>query len=136
PLADLFSGPAAAAATPLTLDPAWVSSLVGVPVHREAGTLLQGPNGLAIGGVTLATGAAAAFGLINKMPFVRHQAFDGVGDEAARIDRISGLAARTGDRGVLVFVRGGTLDDDRRYGIAADIARQALSASVAPTGSS
>jgi hypothetical protein len=136
PLADLFSGPAAASATPLTLDPAWVSSLIGVDVHREAGTLLQGPDGLAIGGVTLTTGAAAAFGVINKMPFVRHQAVDGVGDEAARIDQINGLAARRGDRGVLVFVRGGTLGNDRRYGVAAEIAKWALSGSTAPAASS
>jgi hypothetical protein len=136
PLADLFSGPAAAAATPLTLDPAWVSSLVGVEVRPTGGTLLQGPDGLAIGAVTIATGATAAFGLINRMPFVDHQPVPGVGDEAARIGQIKGLAARSGDRGVLVFVRGGRLDDDRRYQVAAEIARWALSGSVAPAESS
>jgi hypothetical protein len=136
PLADLFSGPAAAVATPLTLDPTWVSSLVGFAVHRQAGTVLQGPDGLAIGGVMLPTGASAAFGIINKMPFVGHDTVDGVGDEAARIDQINGLAARAGDRGVLVFVRGGTLEEDRRYNVAAEIAKWALSGSVAPAGSS
>jgi hypothetical protein len=110
-----------------------VSSLVGVAVHEEAGTLLQGPDGLAIGGVTLPTGAVAAFGLVNKMPFVGDRAVDGVGDEAARIDQINALAARTGDRGVLVFVRGGALEDDLRYRVAADIAKWALSGSAAPT---
>jgi hypothetical protein len=131
PLADLFSGPAAALATPLTLDPAWVSSLVGVAVRRAAGTLLQGPDGLAIGAVTMSTGAEAAFRMINKMPFVDRHAVPAVGDEAARIDQINGVVARVGDRGALVFVRGGSLNDDRRYQAATEIARRALSGSVA-----
>ena len=136
PLADLFVGPAAATATPLTLDPAWVSSLVGIPVHPASGTLLQGPGGLAIGAVTMPTGAVAAFGMINKLPFVDREPVPGVGDEAARIDQISAVAARSGDRGVLVFVRGGALPDGHRYQAASEIAKWALSGSIATTGSS
>jgi hypothetical protein len=135
PLADLFSGPAAAVATPLTLDPVWVSSLVGVAVRPAAGTLLQGPEGLAIGAVVLPKGAEAAFRMIDKMPIVDRQAVPAVGDEAARIDQIKGVAARVGDRGALVFVRGGSLNDDHRYQAAAEIARWALSGSDAPARS-
>jgi hypothetical protein len=131
PLADLFSGPAAAVASPLALDPAWVSSLVGVPVQAAGGSILQGPDGLAIGAVTMPTGATAAFTMINKMPFVDRKPVTGVGDEAARIGQISGLAARLGDQGVLVFVRGGALDGDRRETASAEIARWALSGSAA-----
>jgi hypothetical protein len=118
-------------ATPLTLDPAWVSSLVGVQVQPAAGTLLQGDGGLAIGAVTMASGATAAFQVINRMPFVDREPVTGVGDEAARIGQIKAVAARVGDRGVLVFVRGGTLDDAVRYQTASEIARWALSGSVA-----
>ncbi len=132
PLADLFSGPAAAVASPLALDPAWVSSLVGVPVQAAGGSILQGPDGLAIGAVTMPTGATAAFEMINKLPFVDREPVAGVGDEAARIAQISGLAARLGDRGVLVFVRGGTVDDGARYQAASEIARWALSGSDVP----
>jgi hypothetical protein len=135
PLADLFSGAAAARATPLTLDPTWVSSLVGVAVQPAAGTLLQGPDGLAIGAVALPSGASAAFRIINKMPIGDHPAVADIGDEAARIPQINGLAARLGDRGALVFVRGGGLDDDQRYRTAAEIARWALSGSAAPAES-
>ena len=127
PLADLFSGPAAAIVSPLALDPAWVSSLVGVPVQAAGGSILQGPDGLAIGAVTMPTGAMAAFEMINKLPFVDREPVTGVGDEAARIAQISGLAARLGDRGVLVFVRGGVLDDGRRETASDEIARWALS---------
>ena len=88
--------------------------------------------GSAIGAVAIPTGATAAFGIINKMPFVDRAPVAGVGDEAARIDQIKGVAARAGDRGVLVFVRGGSIDDDRRYEAASEVARWALSGSVAP----
>jgi hypothetical protein len=64
--------------------------------------------------------------VINKLPPRDREPVSGVGDEAVRIGQISGLAARSGDRGVLVFVRGGEFDDDRRYDMAADIARWAL----------
>jgi hypothetical protein len=130
PLADLFSGPAAAHATPLTLDAAWVSSLVGVPLETAAGARLQGPHGLMVGGVLLDSGATAAFTLINQVPFLAHDHVEGLGDEAVKIRRISGVAARAGDRGVLVFVRGGKLDDAKRYDAGEAIARWALSGST------
>ena len=76
------------------------------------------------------TGATAAFEMINKLPFVDREPVTGVGDEAARIAQISGLAARLGDRGVLVFVRGGVLDDGRRETASDEIARWALSGST------
>jgi hypothetical protein len=130
-LADLFSGPAASIASPVALDPAWVSSLVGVEVQAAGGAFLRGPDGLAVGAVTMAQGATAAFGVINKMPADDRQPVTGVGDEAARIAQISGLAARQGDRGVLVFVRGGALDESHRDTAAAEIARWALGDAVA-----
>jgi hypothetical protein len=130
PLADLFSGPAAANATPLTLDAAWVSSLVGVPLESAAGARLQGPHGLVVGGVLLAAGASAAFSVINQVSFVAHEHVEGLGDEAVKIRPISGVAARVGDRGVLVFVRGGKLDDEKRYDAGEEIARWALSGST------
>jgi hypothetical protein len=98
--------------------------------------LLQGPDGLAIGAVAIATGAEAALKMIDKMPFVDRRAVPAVGDEVVRIDRIKAVAARAGDRGVLVFVRGGSLNDDRRYRVAAEIARWALSGSTATSASS
>jgi hypothetical protein len=125
-LAELFSGPAASNATPLELDPAWVASIVGGDVKPGAGSLLRGPHGLAVGGVSLAAGATAAFATISKLPPGMSTPVAGVGDEAARITPISGLAARAGDRGVLVFVRGGGLDESRRYDTAAQIATRCL----------
>jgi hypothetical protein len=125
-LADLFTGRVAAGATPVPLDPEWVSSVVGAPVQAADGVRLEGANGLAVGALNVPTGAIKAFNIVSRLPAQAHEPMSDVGDESAWIAPISACAARRGDRGVLVFARGGTLDDARRREVAATIARKLL----------
>ena len=61
-------------------------------VHPTHGAFLRGEDGLAIGGVTLPSGATAAFEMIDKIPPGDRGQVSGVGDQAAEIRQISGLA--------------------------------------------
>src|SRR5207249_8115054 len=80
-VAELFNGRAAAGAAPISLDPQWVSSLVGVPVRPANGARLEGPKGLAIGAMSVPTGAATAFDVINRLPAHVRERTAAVGDE-------------------------------------------------------
>ena len=116
-----------------SLDAAWLSQLVGVPLAADtehgAGFVAQfsGPGAHLTATVAPSGMGSELFQQVARVPHIGRSAVQGVGDEAWWIMR-STLVARRGDDAVVVGARVKSLDGEQRLRIATEIAQRILNA--------